>query len=213
MKKENVMILLIVTFLGGFVLGVFGGIGFYVREHGTFGVASRGSDATPPRKTVARPPAGGEIDRPEAVSGMESLSVPENISVLESIVAKEPRDLQALIDLGNLYFDSRQPAKAIDAYGRALAIDPRNADVRTDLGIMCRAIKDYDRAAAEFREAARIDPKHRNSRFNLALVLQEDKKDLRGALAAWQEFLRLEPSGEQAAHARAQLGLLKSLMK
>ena len=87
----------------------------------------------------------------------------EELARLEAVVEKEPRNLQALIALGNLYFDSGQPAKAIDAYGRALAIDPRNPDVRTDLGIMYRAVKNYDKAVKEFREAARLDPKHKTA--------------------------------------------------
>lgn len=188
MKKETVVIALVITFVGGFVLGAISGIAFYAREHG-------GAKMATPTQGVPQPPAAEEIGR------------------METIVASEPRNLQALITLGNLYFDSHQPNKAIVAYERALVIDPQNADVRTDLGIMYRAAKEYDKAVKEFREAARIDPKHKNSRFNLALVLQEDKKDVEGAMMAWQDFLKLEPSGEQAATARAQVEQLKGLMK
>ncbi len=188
MKKENVIVLLIVTFIGGFICGAIGGIKFYAREHG-------GSSAAAPEATTSQPAAGEEIDR------------------LEAIVKREPGNIQALIALGNLYFDSGQPAKAIDVYERALAIDPRNSDVRTDLGIMYRATKEYGKAVKEFREAARLDPKHKNSRFNLALVLQEDKKDFEGAVAAWKDFLRVEPSGEQADRAKAELEQLKGLAK
>jgi tetratricopeptide (TPR) repeat protein len=189
LKKENVIILLIVTFLCGFIIGAVSGIKFYADTH-------KASDSPPMSQD----------------GGVQTLA-PGDIARAENAVAREPRNLQALVSLGNLYFDSNQPAKAIIAYERALAIDSQNADVRTDLGIMYRAVKDYDKAIKEFREAARMDTKHKNSRFNLALVLQEDKKDLKGAAAAWEEFLRVEPSGEQAAEARAQLGRLKDLMK
>lgn len=188
MKKENVIILLIVTFVGGFVVGAISGIKFYAGEH-------RSPSPAPAQEAVSQPPAGEEIDR------------------VEAIVSREPRNFQALVELGNLYFDSKQPQKAIDAYERALAIDPRNPDVRTDLGIMYRAVKDYDKAIAEFREAARLDPNHKNSRFNLGIVLQEDKKDVPGAIAAWEDFLRVEPSGDQAAKARAELEQLRSRAK
>jgi cytochrome c-type biogenesis protein CcmH/NrfG len=188
MKKETTIILLVVTFVGGFILGAIGGIKFYAGEH-------RGSNPAASEATVSQPATGEEIGR------------------LEAIIGKEPRNLQSLVSLGNAYFDSGQPVKAIDAYERALAIDPRNADVRTDLGIMYRAVKDYDKAVKEFREAARLDRTHKNSRFNLALVLQEDKKDFEGAIAAWEDFLRVEPSGEKATQARAQLEQLKGLVK
>ncbi len=190
MKKESVVILAIVVFVAGFVAGAVSGIQFYAKEH---------------RNEALKPSGPGE-STPQAVSGDE-------ISRLEAAVRKEPGNLQALVSLGNLYFDSHQPQKAIAAYERALAIDPKNPDVRTDLGIMYREIKDYDRAAREFREAARIDPSHKNSRFNLGIVLQHDKKDIGGAIAAWRDYLRVDPTGERSAMAKAELEELEGLAK
>ena len=190
MKKESVVILAIVIFVGGFVVGAISGIQFYAKEH---------------RNGDSRRPAPGE-NIPQAVNQDE-------ISQWEAVVQKEPKNLPALVSLGNLYFDSHQPNKAIAAYERALAIDPKNPDVLTDLGIMYREIKDYDRAVKEFREAARIDGSHKNSRFNLAIVLQEDKKDIQGAIAAWRDYLRVDPTGERSAMAKAELEELRGLAK
>lgn len=190
MKKESVVILAIVIFVAGFVAGAITGIKFYSKEH---------------RNTAQSQGAPGE-SAPQPVSEDE-------ISQLEALVEKEPQNLRALVSLGNLYFDSHQAQKAIAAYGRALAIDPKNPDVRTDLGIMYRQIGDYDGAVREFREAARLDPNHKNSRFNLGIVLQEDKKDIEGAIAAWRDYLRVDPAGERSAMARAELEELKGLAK
>jgi len=186
MKKENVVIFLIVTFIVGFMAGAVAGIKFYSREEG------RGQPAT---QDDAAPPAAsdGEMNR------------------LEAIVTREPQNLQALVALGNLYFDSKQYQKAIDDYLRALAIDPKNADVHTDLGVMYRAVREYDKAIREFREAARLDPTHKNSRFNLGIVLQYDKKDVDGAIAAWEDFLRVEPTGARADTVRGEVQQLKGL--
>jgi cytochrome c-type biogenesis protein CcmH/NrfG len=186
MKKENVVILLIVTFIVGFVAGAVGGIKFYSRED------RQGQPAT---QAEATPPAASA----------------EEVNRLEAIVAREPRNLQALVALGNLYFDSKHYQKAIDTYLRALAIDPKNADVLTDLGIMYRAAKEYDKAILEFREAARLDPTHKNSRFNLAVVLQYDTKDVNGAIAAWEDFLKVEPTGARADAVRGEIQKLKGL--
>jgi cytochrome c-type biogenesis protein CcmH/NrfG len=192
MKKESVVILLIITFVAGFVAGAISGIKFYSKEKGSGQIVEGGP-----------PPQGGG-----APSGN-----PEEISRLETIVRSEPTNLQALVTLGNLYFDSNQFHKAIDVYERSLAIDPKNPDVLTDLGIMYRAIKEYDKAVKEFREAARLAPTHVNSRFNLGIVLQQDKKDIQGALAAWEDFLRVEPSGERASSVKHEIEQLKSLAK
>ncbi len=190
MKKESVIILAIVMFVAGFVVGAVTGIEFYSKEHTNTPLAQGA-------------PEGGA---PRAVGTDE-------INQLEAAVRQEPQNVQALVSLGNLYFDSHQPQKAIAAYERALAIDPKNPDVLTDLGIMYREIKDYDKAVQEFREAARLDPNHKNSRFNLGIVLQEDKKDIKGAMAAWQDYLRVDPTGERSAMAKAELEKLKDLAK
>jgi cytochrome c-type biogenesis protein CcmH/NrfG len=191
MKKESVIILLIVTFVAGFIVGAVSGIKFYSKERGSGQVTQAG-------------PAQG--NGPPPVSA-------EEVGRLEATVRSEPANVQALVALGNLYFDSNQYLKAIDVYERSLTLDQKNPDVRTDLGVMYRAVKEFDKAVYQFREAARIDPSHKNSRFNLGIVLQHDKKDIQGALAAWEDFLRVEPSGERAAAVKGEIKQLKDLAK
>ena len=117
----------------------------------------------------------------------------EDIRLAKSIREKDPRDLQALITLGNAYFDIDRHQEAIDAYSKALAIDPKNLDVRTDVGIMYRKLGQFNKAIGAFRQAARDQPMHFNSRFNLGIVLKYDRNDSTGAIQAWEEFLKLEP--------------------
>jgi tetratricopeptide (TPR) repeat protein len=188
MKKENLIIVLIVVFVAGFLAGAVAGIEFYAREHAK----------EPTGMQAEAAPGAGDTDH----GGM-----------LEAAVRNAPQNAQALIALGNFYFDANQYRKAIDTYLRALAVDPNNPDVRTDLGIMYRAVKDYDRAIREFREAARLDPTHKNSRFNLGVVLENDKKDTDGAIAAWEDFLKVEPSGQRAEMAGAEIRQLKAVAK
>lgn len=188
MQKDKVILYVIVAFLVGFIVGAVVAIKWYARERPSAGVAEQHQAGAPAR-----------------------LNATEEISQLEGIVQKEPKNLQALVSLGNLYFDGNQPRKAVEAYEKALQIDPNSPDVRTDLGIMYRQLKDYDRAIKEFREAAKLDPAHKNSRFNHGVVLQHDKKDVRGAIQAWEDFLRVEPTGERADMVRKELAQLKSL--
>jgi cytochrome c-type biogenesis protein CcmH/NrfG len=191
-KKESVIILLIVVFLAGFIAGAISGIKFYASERGQ----NRSAQGVP-----------------QAQEGESRAVNPAEILKLEATVKTEPGNVQALIMLGNLYFDSNQYQKAADTYERALTIQPNDADVRTDLGIMYRSLKKYDAAVREFKEAAKIDPTHKNSRFNLGIVLENDKKDIQGATAAWEDFLKVEPTGERASFAKKELGELKDLAK
>ena len=133
--------------------------------------------------------------------------------MLENAVKADPNNLNALVRLGNLYFDSNQPQKAIDVYSRALKIDPKNADVRTDMAVMYRNIKDYDKAIKELKQAAADNPKHTNSRYNLGIILLHDKKDFKGAIAAWEELLKIEPAGERADMIRSRLAQLREMAK
>ena len=192
MQRDKSFLLIIVAFLAGFLIGAVSGIKFYGAQKG--GASSSVSEEGP-------------------ASPQPKVNLTQEIAQLEEALRHDPENLQALISLGNAYFDMNQYNKAIETYQKALKIDPKNADVRTDMGIMYRNIKDYDSAVREFRQAVRDNPIHVNSRFNLAIVLQNDKKDIPAAIAAWEDFLRVAPADERAGMAKAQLERLKGLAK
>ena len=192
MQRDKAFLLIIVAFLAGFIIGAVSGIKFYGAQKG--GTSSSASEERP-------------------VSPQTKANLTQEIGQFEEALKRDPENLQVLISLGNAYFDANQERKAIETYQKALKIDPKNADVRTDMGIMYRNIKDYDSAVREFRQAARDNPTHINSRFNLAIVLQKDKKDIPGAITAWEDFLRVASTDERAAMAKAQLEQLKGLAK
>jgi cytochrome c-type biogenesis protein CcmH/NrfG len=141
----------------------------------------------------------------------------EDIRIAKSILEKNPRDLQALITLGNAYFDTDRYQEAIDAYSKALTIDPKNPDVRTDMGIMYRKLGQFDKAIGAFRQVASENPLHVNSRFNLGVVLKYDKKDYPGAIQAWEEFLKLEalldPGDERPIMVKQEIESMKKSLR
>ena len=137
----------------------------------------------------------------------------KQISALQSLLKADPKNLKALIELGNLYFDADQFDLSIQAYSQALEIDPKNADVRTDMGIMFRRKGDSDRAIAEFKRAAQSDPKHANSRYNLGVVLLHDKGDIKEAIKAWEDYLKVDPSSPRAQNIRVQMEKIKGMAK
>jgi len=198
MKKDKALLLIIVAFLAGFIIGAISGIKFYASQ--------RGESASVPHEHEGGPAS------PQTKTNLTA-NLTQEIAQLEDVLKRDPNNLQALIPLGNAYFDTDQYNKAIDVYQRVLKIDPKNADVRTDMGIMYRSTKDYDSAVREFRQAAKDNPTHVNSRFNLAIVLQNDKKDIPAAISAWEGFLKVEPAGQRAGMAQTQLEQLKSLVK
>jgi cytochrome c-type biogenesis protein CcmH/NrfG len=124
---------------------------------------------------------------------------------LEQLVAKDPKNLQALITLGNDYFDSNQAQKAVQTYGKALALDPNNANVLTDQGVMFRALGFYDRALTNFEKANKIDPKHLQSLFNTGIVYAVDLKQPAKAKAVFETLLQKDQTSDLARQAREML--------
>ena len=135
------------------------------------------------------------------------------IQLSKSILEKDPNNVQALINLGNAYFDTERYQEAIDAYSRALVINPKNSDVRTDMGIMYRKLGQFDKALDAFRQAAQYDPRHFNSRFNLGIVLENDKKDFQAAIQAWEDFLKVvSPGDERATMVKQEIEAMKAAL-
>ncbi len=198
MKKETVILYIVIALVVGFVAGVT--VGIFWMTKGTEKTAMvQKPQAVPPGAPAPAPPA------------RDSVAAASEIQTLKEVVTKDPKNLPAWVELGNLYFDTDQPKEAIDAYSRYLAVKPDNPDVRTDMGIMYRKLGQFDKALEEFRKAARSDPKHVNSRYNIGLVLLHDKQDIQGAVKAWEEFLKVDPNSERAKRIKAQIEKMKSM--
>ncbi len=70
----------------------------------------------------------------------------QQTAILEGIVAREPNNRNAWIQLGHRFFDSNQPMKAINAYAKALELNGNDPDILTDQGVMYRRVGWYDKA-------------------------------------------------------------------
>ncbi|HET6921890.1 MAG TPA: tetratricopeptide repeat protein [Anaeromyxobacteraceae bacterium] len=153
----------------------------------------------------AAPFAGGPEPSPATHLDME-----RRIAMSQQIVARDPRNVQAWIQLGNDYFDTHRPQQSIEAYAKALELEPNNPDVITDQGVMYRELKQFDKAIANFRKANQMRPDHVQSLFNMAVVYGNDLKDGAKALAAWERVVQLAPASPQAAEARKAIAELKA---
>jgi cytochrome c-type biogenesis protein CcmH/NrfG len=187
--KSDKWLLVTIGFLAGIVIG-------FVLGKLASGGGQTASNQPPPPQVNA-----------QAVANREA-----EIKQLKELLSKDPANYQALVALGNAYFDSDQPGPSADAYNKALAIDGSSPDVRTDLGIMYRALGKYQEAIAEFRKAISLDPKHQNSRMNLGVVYLYDLKDYRSGLDAWKGYLALNPTGPRADQIRSQVTGLESMV-
>ena len=174
-----------------FAAGLFTGI--FIGSKQAPAPAAPSSMAAPggvPGNFAPMPPQGAAVDR-----------IAE-IKTLQEIVARDPKNAQAWIQLGNDLFDTNQQQKSIEAYGRALELQPNNPDVLTDQGVMYRAVGQFDKAIANFDKAQKVDPSHLQSLINAAVVYHNDLKKDDQAMAALEKVLQKDPSGKFGQQAR-----------
>jgi len=132
------------------------------------------------------------------------------IAEAEKIVAQDPKNLNAWISLGNDYFDTEKPQKAIFAYGKALEIEPNNANVLTDQGVMYRRVGWYDKALANFEKALKLEPNHLQSLYNMGVVYATDLKQPDKAIPVWNKYLKIDPNSATAIQIKGMMEKLGS---
>jgi len=134
--------------------------------------------------------------------GISPSSVPlqndNEVNLLKEILSKDPNNLQALIQLGNISMDTKRFSEAVDAYGRALEIDPKNVDVRVDMGTCYRGLGDPLRAIEEYKKALTYNPQHLYAYKNMGVVLAFDLHRNEEAIQAFQTYLKLSPNAPDA---------------
>lgn len=167
-KTEN-MILLVVTALA---LGFVGGVVFSVY------------------RTTAAMPAASENASQIPITDEQQ----QRLATLNKLTQNNPSDVGAWTQLGHLYFDTGQPAKAIQAYERSLSLDGNRPDVWTDLGVMYRRNGDPKKAMASFDKALSIKPDHQIALYNKGIVLLHDLRDPKGAAEVWEKLLHINPN-------------------
>jgi cytochrome c-type biogenesis protein CcmH/NrfG len=183
-------------------IAVAGGLTGYVigYRRGAESAQSAGSVAAPAAAAPAAPAMPPMAAMPTAA--VPSLEIPRRIEANRRLVAENPKDRQAWVQLGNDYFDTHQRDQAIEAYARALELEPNDPNVITDQGVMYRELGKHDQAIANFERANKIAPDHMQSLFNLGVVWVYDKKDAAKGATAWRKIIDTAPSSPQAAQAR-----------
>lgn len=142
---------------------------------------------------------------------VDPMVLQQNEARLKSALAANPKDENALIQLGNLYYDSGRFRDAVDYYGRALELDPRNVAVRTDRGTSYWNLSQADAAIAEFQKSLEVDPSHAQTLYNLGVVYLNGKNNPAEARKAWQRLLATNPGYPERAKVQEQLNSLGAM--
>jgi cytochrome c-type biogenesis protein CcmH/NrfG len=118
----------------------------------------------------------------------------QQAQALRNVLARDPGNVQANIQLGNLLYDAGRYAESVPPYQKAFAGDPQNVSVSTDLGTALWYSGRPDDAIAQFGKSLAINPTHPQTLFNLGIVKRDGKQDPAGAIQAWEKLLAANPS-------------------
>jgi len=127
------------------------------------------------------------------------------VQALTTILKSDPKNVDAVLQLGNTYFDAEHWDDAIQWYRRAVELDPKNADASTDLGVSLYYTNKADEALAQFEHSLKINPKHTKTLLNKGIVLAFGKQDLKAAAAEWEKVVTLAPDTPEGQAARRAL--------
>jgi tetratricopeptide (TPR) repeat protein len=121
----------------------------------------------------------------------------------EAILDMQPAHAAAAINLGTIHYNERDFDGAERLYRQATEADPEYALAFFDLGNVLDEQQRLEEAIAAYERALKLVPQYADAHYNLALAY-ERLKEPRRALRHWTTYVRLDPSGPWASHARAQ---------
>lgn len=182
-------------------LGVGLAVGYLVRT-----AMANPPSAVPVAKAAATSPHTGAMT---SAGHMPSLAEMHQIAgqtagpLLEKLKS-DPNNIALLMQIGAVYHSAHQFKDAATYYGKAVQADPRNVEAHTKLAISLFRSGDIDPAIAELNRALSLDPKNPNALFNLGMIRLQGKNDSKGALAAWQKLLKLNPQLDPERKAQVQ---------
>jgi arylsulfatase A-like enzyme/Flp pilus assembly protein TadD len=110
----------------------------------------------------------------------------------------DPKDAYVRYQVGQVFLERGDLARAEDVFNQSLALDPKVAQAKNALGVI--AFRRGDLATAErlTREAIALREDVRLARYNLALIAEEGG-DLRTAEREYLEELKVHPDSYKAA--------------
>ena len=107
---------------------------------------------------------------PPTATGSPMAGVMQQLASLKEAVSKNPNDVDALVQLGDMYMQAAKFPQAAEYLQRALAVRD-DAAVRMDLGICYKQTNQPEKALAEFQRSAAMAPDQWQPLFNEAIAL------------------------------------------
>jgi tetratricopeptide (TPR) repeat protein len=130
-------------------------------------------------------------------------TTPQAVEIYHAILTMRPQHAPALINLGTIHYNTRDYEKAERLYRQATVSDPDYALAFFDLGNVLDELQRLPEATIAYQKAVALVPQYADAHYNLALSY-ERQGYRRRALRHWLAYVRLDPVGPWANHAKEQ---------
>jgi tetratricopeptide (TPR) repeat protein len=130
-------------------------------------------------------------------------TISQAIEIYQEILVIRPEHAPALINLGTIHYNLRKYEQAERYYRGATIADPEYALAFFDLGNVLDEMQRLTEATAAYQKAVALVPQYADAHYNLALAY-ERQGQRRRALRHWLAYVRLDPVGPWAKHAKEQ---------
>jgi cytochrome c-type biogenesis protein CcmH/NrfG len=169
--------------------------------------ATRTTEASAASASIAeRPqprPGATANPNPPTLDELKQMANRKAAPLLEKLKS-DPNNSALLMQLGAVYHSAHQFDEAAAFYDKASQIDSKNVAARAKLAISLYRSGDVDGALAQLNRTLRDNPSDANSLFNLGMIRLQGKHDGAGAVAAWQQLLKLNPQLSEDRKAEVQ---------
>lgn len=145
-------------------------------------------------------PSLGTNQNPSISQEFRDLLSPQQVEALDyfATLEEDPTDSEALLGMGNLYFDLRDQTGNLtfaqlsaDYYEDYLEIEPDDNDARTDLSAAYFYAGQTDAAIQEVGRVLESDPEHLQANYNLGIFYWRGRQDYAGAASQFRHVIEL----------------------
>jgi cytochrome c-type biogenesis protein CcmH/NrfG len=166
-----------------------------------------------PRAAELTKPIPQFVPQSAAASSAVPPADPALIKRLEDQLNADPKNFEALRELGNLRYDERKYSEAAALYARALEVNPDSVDERSDRGGALLQSEQVDEAIKELQTVLAKSPTHPQALFILGVALIEGKNDREGALVHWKKLVASHPDLPELDAVKRQIQQVEELSR
>ena len=163
------------------------------------------ASSNPPAVAVAPPPSA-----PASAPSAQDLKrmADKQVEPLLAELQKHPKNADLLTRIGTAYLAAQQYQSAQQYLEQAAAVKP-SPETLNELSFVQYSLGNVDHAIETLNRALKQDGKNSKLLYNLGMYEWHGKSDPKAAIAAWQSFLKANPSDPKRAQVEQMIAQAK----